>query len=1033
MKKRILSLVLCAAMLLSMCLFMGAGVAADAPATEDFVPAVNFTNVAPLVQADAQAANSPARAPMLTANVNAVTTRTTDKGVVTSKTATKNADGTYTITLEAYATGSKVISEIQKDVPTDIVLVLDQSGSMTDDMGTVKYEKYSEKNSTNTKNYDRRHNSGSANLWYPLSDGTYVPVNVEKSKVYNALSANLKNYERSGECYWDYRDALYEKVGDVYKQVTLNDSWSLSGYTYTYTFSDGTKVVSKGNDSVPDFKSRGPLYALAADGDSTVYTYTYTDADGVTQTIGTSTGASTQYAQFYQRSVSSSGGGTRLAALKSAATEFANSVAAKAAGKDGVLGTDDDIDHRIAVVGFACGQTYGWTNYNYENTEVFVGKNQYTYGTAAQGQYQNAFQDMNSATGVQNVSDSIGVLAADGGTLTNLGLEMANGIFQSNPITLGEMRNRVVVVFTDGVPGWSGYDSDVAQSAIAQANVAKTTHSATVYSIGIFAGADATSSGNNSGSETQKANWFMQNLSSNNGVVQNPSYYLSAADAESLKNIFKQISDQIETGGSSTTLSSEAVVKDVISPQFQLPEGTTAEQIRLQTYACTGKTGDTYQWSTTSNGNMGATASILSDGQVSVTGFDFADNWCGVETQTDGTGVPRGHKLVISFEVVPKDGFFGGNDVFTNANAAIYANSTSQLPVATFERPKVNVPIQPVTVTAAEQNVYLLGGVTADQLKAGAMASVGGVSLNLNADNYGLEAWQTEYVDITVKVTDENGNVITNLSDLKDDVTYSVAVTVAPKTTSTAADAATTKTGNNTAKVNVFKPELTFKDSEGYYGDTAPGFDGNLTATVWKHGETEANTAVMGEAPELTLTYTPDADAIVDGKINTRTDFGVPAAVKIGETDVTANTTFKHTPCEGKTCTLPDGTAFLCHVNTCSLKISKAVTGDGANPNQTFVFDVKDSAGKVVTTVVLKDGEQKTITGLAVGTYTVTEDTNWSWSYSIVGDNNRQAALSGTTPSATVAVTNHYNSHNWLTSIADVINTWISGSAAQKN
>lgn len=1039
MKKRILSLVLCAALLLSLCLFMGAGVAGDAPATEDFVPAVNFTNVAPLVQADAQAANSPARAPMLTANVNAVTTRATDKGVVTSKTAAKNADGTYTITLEAYATGSKVISEIQKDVPTDIVLVLDQSGSMTDDMGTVKYEKYSEKNSTNTKNYDRRHNGGSANLWYPLSDGTYVPVNVEKSKVYNALPINLKNYTSSwgittSDCYYYYKDALYEKVGDEYKKVTVTDTgdW-LNGFTYTYTFFDGTKVVSEENSGVPNFGSRGPLYTLAEDGDSTVYTYTYMDADGVTQTIGTSTGASTKYAQFYQRSVSSSGGGTRLAALKSAATEFANSVATKAAGKDGQLGTADDVDHRIAVVGFACGQRYSGQNYNYKNTEVFVGKNQYTYGTAAQGQYKNAFQDMNSATGVQNVSDSIGVLAADGGTLTNLGLEMANGIFQSNPITQGEMRNRVVVVFTDGVPGWSGYDSDVAQSAIAQANVAKTTHSATVYSIGIFAGADATSQGNNSGNETQKANWFMQNLSSNNGVVQNPSYYLSAADAESLKNIFKQISDQIETGGSSTTLSSEAVVKDIISQQFCLPAGTTAEQIRLQTYACTGKTGDTYQWSTTSNGKMGATASIQADGQVSVTGFDFADNWCGVETQTDGTEVPRGHKLVISFEVVPKDGFLGGNDVFTNANAAIYANSTSQLPVATFERPQVNVPIQPVTVTAAEQNVYLLGGVTADALKAGTTVTVGGVTLNLNADNYGLEAWQTEYVDITVKVTDANGNVITNLSDLKDDVTYSVAVTVAPKTTSTAADAATEQTGSNTANVNVFKPELTFKDSEGYYGDTVPGFDGNLTVTVWKHGETEANTDAMGAAPELTLTYTPDADAIVDGKINTRTDFGVAAAVKIGETDVTANTTFRHTSCEGKTCTLPDGTAFLCHVNTCSLKISKAVTGDGANPNQTFVFDVKDSTGKLVTTIVLKDGEQKTITGLAVGTYTVTEDTNWSWSYSIVGDNNKTATLSSTTTSAVVDVTNHYNSHNWLTSIADVINTWISGSAAQKN
>lgn len=1034
MKKRILSLVLCAALLLSLCLFMGAGVAADAPATEDFVPAVNFTNVAPLVQANAQAANNPARAPMLTANVNAVTTRATDKGVVTSKTAAKNADGTYTITLEAYATGSKVISEIQKDVPTDIVLVLDQSGSMTDDMGTVTYGKY--KNSTNAQNYERRHNGGDANLWYKLGDGSYVSVSVSRQEkwTYTQLG-NLKNGKPAfggDKGYSQYADDgnLYEKVDTEYKKVTVTRELNGFEYTYTYTFDDGSKVVSSGYNNAPNLGAHYPLYAGSMDYE---YTYTYTDADGVTQTIGTSTGASTKYAQFYQRSVSSSGGGSRLAALKSAATEFANSVATKAAGKDGQLGTADDVDHRIAVVGFACGQRYSGWDYNYENTEVFVGKNQYTYGTAAQGQYKNAFQDMNSATGVQNVSDSIGELAADGGTLTNLGLEMANGIFQSNPITQGEMRNRVVVVFTDGVPGWSGYDSNVAQSAIAQANIAKTTHSATVYSIGIFAGADATSSGNNSGNETQKANWFMQNLSSNNGVVQNPSYYLSAADAESLKNIFKQISDQIETGGSSTTLSSEAVVKDIISQQFCLPAGTTAEQIRLQTYACTGKTGDTYQWSTTSNGNMGATASIQADGQVSVTGFDFAGNWCGVETQTDGTEVPRGHKLVISFEVVPKDGFLGGNDVFTNANAAIYANSTSQLPVATFERPQVNVPIQPVTVTAAEQNVYLLGDLTADQLKAGATASVGGVSLNLNADNYGLEAWQTEYVDITVKVTDANGNVITNLSDLKDDVTYSVAVTVAPKTTSTVADAATQQTGSNTAKVNVFKPELTFKDSEGYYGDTAPGFDGNLTATVWKHGETEANTDAMGAAPELTLTYTPDADAIVDGKINTRTDFGVAAAVKIGETDVTANTAFQHTSCEGKTCTPPDGTAFLCHVKTCNLKISKAVTGDGANPNQTFVFDVKDSTGKLVTTIVLKDGEQKTITGLAVGTYTVTEDTNWSWSYSIVGGNNKTATLSSTTTSATVDVTNHYNSHNWLTSIADVINTWISGSAAQKN
>ncbi len=910
MKKRILSLVLCAVMLLSMCLFMGAGVTADTDAadgsaestesTESYIPAVNFTNVAPLVQANTQAANSPARAPMLTANVNAVTTRAADNGVVTSKTATANKDGTYTITLEAYATGSKVISSIEKDIPTDIVLVLDQSGSMAEKFSAVSKE-----------NADKEAGK---------TEGAYLTPDGEELR---------------------YKDGKWE-----------------------------------------------------------YYHYEWEAYSGNT---------------FYS---------SRLLALKTAVTSFTNAVAEKAAGKDGNLETsDDNIDHRIAVVGFACGQWYSGQNYNYKNTEVFVGKNQYTYGTAAQGQYKNAFQDMNNATGVKNVSDSIGVLAADGGTLTNLGLEMANGIFQSNPITQGETRNRVVVVFTDGVPGWSGYDSDVAQSAIAQANVAKATHSATVYSIGIFAGADATSQGNKSGSETQQANWFMQNLSSNNGVVQNPSYYLSAADAESLKNIFKQISDQIETGGSSTTLSSDAVVKDVISPQFQLPEGTTAKDIQLETYACTGKTGDKYQWSTTSNGNMYATASILSDGQVSVTGFDFAGNWCGVETQTNSSKVPHGNKLVISFKVVPKDGFLGGNDVFTNDSAGIYENSTSQRPVATFERPQVNVPIKDVTVTGADKNVYLLGDLTADQLKAGATASVGGVSLNLNEDNYGLEAWQLEYVDITVKVTDVNGNVITNLSDLKDDVTYSVAVTVAPKTTSTAADAATEQTGINTANVNVFKPELTFKDSEGYYGDTAPSLDGNLTSTVWKHGETVADTILKGEAPALTLTYTPDTDAIVNDKINTRTDFGVAAAVKIGETDVTANTTFQHTPCEGKTCTLPEGTAFLCHVNTCSLKITKTVEGKGANPNQTFVFNVM-KGNDLVTTVVLKAGASTTITGLAVGDYTVVEDTAWSWSYTADKDGKADVTLSSTKSNDEAKITNTAKENHWLTSIVDVINKW---------
>ena len=44
----------------------------------------------------------------------------------------------------------------------------------------------------------------------------------------------------------------------------------------------------------------------------------------------------------------------------------------------------------------------------------------------------------------------------------------------------------------------------------------------------------------------------------------------------------------------------------------------------------------------------------------------------------------------------------------------------------------------------------------------------------------------------------------------------------------------------------------------------------------------------------------------------------------------------------------------------------------------------------------------------------------------------RESGVSSTTTSATVAVTNHYNSHNWLTSIADVINKWVSATEIQQ-
>ncbi|WP_295584954.1 VWA domain-containing protein [uncultured Oscillibacter sp.] len=51
-----------------------------------------------------------------------------EDGLVLDKTAELQPDGTYTLTLEAYATGK--VTNVTKQVPTDVVLVLDVSGSM---------------------------------------------------------------------------------------------------------------------------------------------------------------------------------------------------------------------------------------------------------------------------------------------------------------------------------------------------------------------------------------------------------------------------------------------------------------------------------------------------------------------------------------------------------------------------------------------------------------------------------------------------------------------------------------------------------------------------------------------------------------------------------------------------------------------------------------------------------------------------------------------------------------------------------------
>lgn len=291
--------------------------------------------------------------------------------------------------------------------------------------------------------------------------------------------------------------------------------------------------------------------------------------------------------------------------------------------------------------------------------------------------------------------------------------------------------------------------------------------------------------------------------------------------------------------------------------------------------------------------------------------------------------------------------------------------------------------------------------------------------------------------------------MLTPIDPLKDDVEYTVTVTIAPKEGMTGVDENNEDLPGKkndggvpsslTNTINVFKPELTFKDSEVWYGDTAPeSYDGNLTQTRWVHYKTttdddgttsttedkaagDTGVTMLGDKPTLTLTYTPDANKVSDGKINSKADIPVDVTVKIGNWDVTDYTTFKHTDCTGRTDNLPAAKEFLLHVKTCSLTIKKkAGTDTTIGDDEYFVFNVKKD-GEAYTQAVIRGTGSVIIGELPVGNYTVEEDASTAWRYTS-GMSATSAPLSKDNTSATIICTNGNKNDKWLNHFNRVVN-----------
>lgn len=697
---------------------------------------------------------------------------------------------------------------------------------------------------------------------------------------------------------------------------------------------------------------------------------------------------------------------SRQAAMKYAVANFIDSVAEQY--------NAETADHRMAIVTFGSNAStlQGWTFVNQNSAQALKGV-------------------------VSDLDDT-----PSGATRVDYGMGSAETLMGRNYNYTGDNANRqkVVIVFTDGVPTTSSdFSVSVANNAIQSALSLKNA-GVTIYSVGIFDGADPdelygasgfdTNSDGSVGSKWVSDNWgflpglrdfpevdipagnrFLNYLSNNfmnasaiglnrteSGagilhksftytVTQNftrtdTGYYLTASDQEGLNNVFQTISDEI--GTPAIQLGAETVIRDTITPYFNAPANASAVKVYTADYNGT-QFGDRTE-------TNAVQVSVEKD-TVSVTGFDFNENYV---TDTARDGNFYGKKLIIEFTVTPKDGFLGGNQVPTNtADSGVYYEGAA---VDTFAVPTVDVPIDPVTVTAQDKNVYLMGDLTADQLKAGSTVKVGTVELKMTENNYGLEAWQNAYVDIAATVPTDK----TNLTD--DTSSYTLGVTVSPKSTGTAV----AKSGSDTADIYVFKPEITWKDSQLNVGETVNYEDQNYVSTVWKYGNMlDTSVTMVGTAPKLDYGYAPQASAVTqETKVN--------VTVKIDGTDVTDFVTFLHEECNFDGCTFDQNECeFIVHIKSFDLTITKTGCNEAIDENQTFVFNVTGPNGFSMQVVIEGNGET-TIKGLPAGTYTVKEDTSWSWRYETANPTQTVTAGDIKNGEATVTFVNTRDNEQWL-------------------
>ena len=701
------------------------------------------------------------------------------------------------------------------------------------------------------------------------------------------------------------------------------------------------------------------------------------------------------------------------------------------------------------------------TDYSYSSGYYTNGAEYYTDYNEYKGDYNSAkgtaLQSVRTNNGKKSIANAINALTANGATQTDHGIIMASDIFGAQTKARkaeyenGD-RNKIVIVFTDGSPTSSnGFESAVANNAITKAQELKN-GGATVYTIGIFDGADATkepSTDNNN-----RENTFMHFVSSNypnassmtsSGTKAKDGYYLSATNSGELSQIFQSISQNIH--GSTTSVQLDATTQNIdkMSEDFQFRSGLSAEEIKnsikVYTVPYAGKENGVDTFDETNKTNLNAAEIKVSGDRVTVTGYSYKDEYIATVQ-----GKNRGTKLVIEIPVEYKnEAWFGGNNIASNdVGSGIYNNNQCH---GTYDVPQVNRVID-YKIAAKDQTIYVTNQADLKELLA--------YPTKAGTTTYKPDGIKNKYVNITYTLKDATGKEVGTYTisagetaekgtwqanaewnpALEDCTEYTWTCKVEPITKGDGAlaidgkdggPAKETDCGSANGTVHVLYPTAKAEDKTIYWGEEAKAAD-LVKKDSWKDIENDqtTNPGLIGTEPTVTVTPvfvagdSTDTPA-KDGAYNVKIEVGagkknVTGTVRKMKGIATNNVTHDSWNCDDRTDVDKAEYDFCIHVKSKKLTVVKKVTGNMGDTNQKFEFkgtnvhganadfELKDKGEqpfklKVGETVTIKeddytaDGYTTTAGGVTDGTYNEREH---SYTFTVTKNMNESTVITFT-------------------------------------